>query len=257
MPDARPLIPYDGGTPTTTLDDIRHIIEHAINHQPRTLQATIGPSELGNPCDHCLAAKLAGWEKNANGSWLPFVGTATHDHIAAIFALHELYDDTRRFISEHKVTVGHLAGKPITGTCDLYDAATGTVVDFKIVGKTTLDKARRHGPTPVYRTQVNLYGLGWANAGAPVHHVAIYYLPRNATTLAAAVPWAEAHNPDLAHAALERASRLHANLTAMASVSTEARDQWITSLPRDPDCWDCNRYPDRPATPSPLADLIA
>lgn len=246
--DTRPLLPYDGGNPTTTFTDIRHIIEHAIDHQPRSLQTAIGPSELGNPCDHCLAAKLAGWDKNPSGAWLPFIGTATHDHLAAIFHTHELYQDTRRFIPEHRVTVGHLAGVPITGTCDLFDAATGTVIDFKIVGATTLDRARRHGPTPTYLTQVNLYALGWANAGQHVEQVAIYYLPRNAITLDAAVTWTAPHDPGLAHAAIARGERFHTNLTALAALTIGARDQWITSLPRADGCWDCSRYPDRPDT---------
>ena len=49
---------------------------------------------------------------------------------------------------------------------------------------------------------------------------------------------------DFADDALDRANRLHANLTALESISTEARDAWISQLPRDPDCYDCARYPD-------------
>lgn len=43
--------------------EIRGIIEDHITNQPRSLQKEIGPSELGTDCLHCLAARLAGWEK--------------------------------------------------------------------------------------------------------------------------------------------------------------------------------------------------
>ncbi|WP_434080384.1 hypothetical protein [Sanguibacter sp. Z1732] len=71
--------PYVGGDADEALREARWVIEHAITHQPRSLQERIGPSEIGNPCDHCLAAKLAGWKQTEDGvPWLPFLGTAAH-----------------------------------------------------------------------------------------------------------------------------------------------------------------------------------
>ena len=57
-----------GTTPAPTVEstewtEIRGIIEDHITNQPRSLQKEIGPSELGTDCLHCLAARLAGWEK--------------------------------------------------------------------------------------------------------------------------------------------------------------------------------------------------
>ncbi|NUP75335.1 MAG: hypothetical protein HOQ07_11915, partial [Sinomonas sp.] len=70
---------YQGTPPAEAIRDLRGLIEHGILNQPRSLQRTIGPSEIGNPCDHCLAAKLAGWDETENDvPWLPFVGTAVH-----------------------------------------------------------------------------------------------------------------------------------------------------------------------------------
>lgn len=252
------IAPYAGGDPAAVLKEVRHIIEHNIANKPRNLQAQIGPSELGTACEHCLAAKLAEWPQNETTAWLPFIGTCVHDTFAAQFIEWDLAHNRHelRWLVEHQVTVGTIGTTPITGSCDLFDAITGTVIDHKIVGKTTLDKARRQGPSDVYRTQVNLYGQGWVNAGYQVSSVAIVFYPRNAMSLDHAIWWSAPFDPTLAAAALDRANRIHANLTALAAVSADLRDQWITSLPRDPDCFDCSRYPDRPTTPSPLTDLI-
>ena len=53
--------------PNEATREIQSIVAHQILHQPRSLQTRIGPSEIGNPCDHCLAARLAGWEKQEDG----------------------------------------------------------------------------------------------------------------------------------------------------------------------------------------------
>lgn len=242
------------GTGVQALADARAAIEASMAAHPRSQQTEIGPSEIGNPCDHCLAARLAHWPKAEGAAWLPFIGTAVHAELDVIMTMANR--DRYRWATEQKVMVGTIGGREIWGSCDLYDHDTGTVIDWKIVGKTTLDKARRQGPSDVYRTQVNLYGQGWVNAGYQVSSVAIVFYPRNAMSLDHAIWWSAPFDPTLAAAALDRANRIHANLTALAAVSADLRDQWITSLPRDPDCFDCSRYPDRPTTPSPLTDLI-
>lgn len=233
---------------TPTLTDMRaevyDAIRASIENHPRSQQKRIGPSELGTPCDHCLAAKLAGWEKNDTHGWLPFIGTAVHAELDTIFTLANR--DHYRWATEQTVTVGTIGGVEITGSCDLYDHDTGTVIDHKVVGKTTLDQARRSGASPTYRVQAHLYGLGWANRGETVTQVAINYLPRNAVSLEHGVWWTEPWDRDIAEAALARANRLHTNLTVLSTISTEARDAWITGLPRDPHCRDCQKFPDRP-----------
>ncbi|KON72578.1 hypothetical protein M768_13805 [Cellulosimicrobium cellulans F16] len=56
--------------------------------------------------------------------------------------------------------------------------------------------------------------------------------------------WSEPYDEQIAVDALDRANRLHANLAALESISTAARDAWITQQPRATGCWDCSRYPD-------------
>ena len=253
--------PHTGGDPDVALVELRAVIEHSIAHQPRTLQTEIGPSELGG-CEHCLAARLAGMVENETGvAWLPFVGTAVHAALAEFVIAHEndrgaQHTTGLRYLSEQEVTVGVIAGQPISGHLDLFDTHTGIVVDFKIVGATTL-RAAKSGPTDQYRTQVHLYGKGMANAGHQVDHVAIAYLPRNAVTLGAAIWWHEPYDETVAIDALERANRLHTNIAVLRdALGDPAVAAWVANLPRDPHCFSCARYPDAPASPSPLADLI-
>lgn len=243
--------PYTGsGDATDTLNTCRDIIRDHINTQPRSLQTRIGPSEIGNPCDHCLAARLAGWEKNEDAPWLPFIGTCVHARFEDLFIRREidkLHDGGRRFLTEQKVTVGRIGDTEITGSTDLIDLVNGVTVDWKIVGPTTLTDVRRHGPSHTYRVQQQLYAKGWNDAGITVREVAIYYLPRNAMSMDSGVTWHEPYQPDIAARALERANRLWANLQALTTISTQARDQWISGLPRADGCRDCTKYDDRPA----------
>lgn len=245
--------PFDGTTVDTAAGQIRGAIEHAIVNSPRSLQKRIGPSEIGDPCDHCLAAKLASWEQTDDGvAWLPFIGTAVHAELERLITDHEvernaLHTTGARWLCEHRVTVGQIGGVDITGSTDLFDTAAGTTWDWKIVGPTKLKKVRAHGPGHTYRVQAHLYGRGWVAAGHQVEHVAIWFLPRNDMRgIDGGLLWHEPYDEQVAVDALDRANQLHANLAALGSISADARDAWISTLPRDPDCFDCARYPDRP-----------
>ncbi|GAB2457760.1 hypothetical protein GCM10007967_09990 [Xylanimonas ulmi] len=247
-------VAFDGTSPEQAIAQVRGVIEYAAINSPRSLQKRIGPSEIGNPCDHCLAAKLAGWAETEDGiAWLPFVGTAVHAELERIVNAYEtsrnaMHTTGRRWLCEQRVTVGQIGGVDITGSTDLFDVAAGMPVDHKIVGPTKIKKVKSHGPGPTYRVQAHAYGRGWVAAGYEVRHVAIWFLPRNDMRgFDGGLLWHEPYQEQIAVDALARANRLHANLTALAALGTAARDAWISSLPRDPDCFDCARYPDRPA----------
>ncbi|OJU44461.1 MAG: hypothetical protein BGN98_13835 [Microbacterium sp. 69-7] len=211
------------------------IVEQAMMQQPRNLQEHIGPSEIGSACLHCVAAKLAGWEQQPEAAWLPYIGTAMHAQLERVF------EPLPDWLTETRVSVGKLAGRDLPGTADLFHIPTGTSVDFKIVGATTLRKAKR-GPSPQYRTQGHSYGLGHLRAGREVHRVAVWYMPRNAMTLRQGYWWEEDFQPLIALEALDRAESIVADIRAFSTI--EERDDWISGLPRDPDCFNCKKYPD-------------
>lgn len=213
--------------------EIDAILEKAMIGEPRNMQQAIGPSEIGSDCEHCVTAKLAGWVQFEEAAWLPWVGTAMHAYLEQVFANHPDY------LTETRVRVTD----DIPGTSDLFHIPSGTVVDWKLVGATTLKSAKR-GPTNQYRVQAHSYGLGFFRAGYQVNNVAIYYLPRNAMTLSAGIYWSEEWQPLIAIRALERVEQIQETLASFITI--EERDAYITSLPRDKHCWDCSRYPDRP-----------
>lgn len=209
--------------------------------RPRSLQKEVGPSQLGNPCDHCLAAALAGWEKvEAETPWLPLIGTAVHALLLEPYLGAWLESE---WLKESRVNVGQVAAEPVSGNADLFHTPTGTVVDLKIVGATTLNEARRHGSKAQYRAQVNLYGKGFRNAGYDVTTTILAYLPRNSMRLSDAFFDVQPYDEGIAADALIRANQLAAAIKTYEHVSVKARDVFIDALPRAAGCYDCARYP--------------
>lgn len=196
---------------------LRGVIEHTIRTHPRSLQTALGPSELGTACDRCLVHLLAGHRVTEHVvPWLPTIGTAVHTWLDEAMRLHALAsDDGDRWHLEERVTVGSIGGVPIHGHSDLFDAHTGTVVDWKITGKTTLDKVRRSGASLTYQAQAHLYGKGWEDAGYPVREVVVMFLPRNAVSLQHGQTWRAPYSRRAAELALERANALHAGITTV------------------------------------------
>lgn len=248
------------------MDSITGIIENSIRTQPRSLQKSIGPSELGTPCDHCLAAKLAGWQKiERDVAWLPFIGTCVHAYLEQLFEQERAKDiengDSGLFQAERRVQPGTIRNQPLTGSTDLYlehldgVGSPGMTIDWKIVGKSTLDTVKRTGaPSKQYQAQAHLYAKGWNAAGWPTSHVCVYFMPRNSPNLRDGFIWIDRYDEAQAVEALERANRLATILDSLETFSVETRDAYISQLPRDPHCWDCNKYADHPKQ-APITDL--
>lgn len=227
------------GLPT----ELRSIIEAAILNQPRSLQKRIGPSELGMECSRCLTHKLAGTaELTESAAWLPFIGTCVHEELETIFLRHE---QTRaalamphRFLPECRVTVGQVGGVDITGSTDLFDTHTGTVIDWKIVGTNTLRSVKANGASTVYRTQAMLYGKGWEAAGYTVTGTLIYFLPRNAVSLSDGIAWSAPYDRAVADQALARADHIHTQATHDLDAALEQAGPHLGTG------FTCRRYPD-------------
>lgn len=199
-----------GGDPRHVGDELRHYIDTAITQHPRSLQTRIGPSELGHPCTRRLGYKLAGvtqrTEQPSDG-WLPTIGTAVHTWLE--HALQQANDTSSydRFYLEERVTVGQVDGAEITGSCDVYDRVTATVIDWKVVGEDKLRRYRLDGPGEQYRRQAHLYGKGFENIGLPVDTVMIAFLPRGGA-LSSAHYWHEPYDRAVAVETLHRANTI-------------------------------------------------
>lgn len=234
---------YTGANPASVHADLLDVVEAAMLHQPRTLQTRIGPSEIGMDCVRCLAHKLAGTPERPEAAWLPYLGTAVHEELSTVFIRHE---HTRqdlglppRFLSEHRVTVGTIGGQEITGSTDLFDIHTGTVIDFKVVGTATMRKAKAIGASDQYRIQANLYALGWEAAGYTVRSTLIWFMPRNAISLRDGYAWQAPVDSRIAHEALTRADTIAVAIAQLGAAAV------IDAQPEHTgDAFTCRRYSD-------------
>lgn len=207
-----------GVDPSRAIPDLRALYEGAIRNHPRTLQVALGPSEIGVGCDRCLVHLLAGNPPPEHvPPWLPTIGNAVHEWAETAVVRYLMTTETNRYIPEGVVTVGQIGGIDITGHADVFDVWADTVIDLKVVGKTTLDKTRRHGPSITYQRQAHLYGKGYADAGYDVRSVAIWYLPRNGVSIASGLVWQADYDPAVAAHALKRANQFHAWVTTLGA----------------------------------------
>lgn len=170
------------------------IIKELTKPSERDKQRKVGPSELGDLCERCLAEKLLGVHKEEKTHPLaPMIGTAFHLYLENVIGLED-------YLKETKVTVGTIEGYgDIRGTADGFDVSTGHVVDYKVLSKkkikafssaTFFDDNRNpefysdsmtEGQLKKYYYQMQLYGLGMENAGYEVNHTSLILFPRDCT----------------------------------------------------------------------------
>ncbi|MEE1818005.1 hypothetical protein PUR59_23660 [Streptomyces sp. SP18ES09] len=205
------------------------LIVDAANNAPRSLQKRIGPSEVGDPCERKLSYKLLDWpEVAAPGDPIASVlGTSFHAWMEEKFTERQtlLADGiTPRYKVEERVTVrrGITEAANLDGSSDLYDRLTRTVFDWKLVGKSSLDKYRRQGPGEQYRKQGHLYGLGQENAGETPERIAIVFVGRHHELLVHV--WTEPYDRQVALDALARLDQIRQRLL---DLDPESRpDNW-------------------------------
>lgn len=213
--------------PAAVVKDILDDIRTAMNTAPRSLQTTIGPSEYGNPCAKALIHALNGDKQppNPDMDWKARVGSAIHSQCEAVFA-----PMTWRYRTETKVTIGEIDGQPISGSCDLYDAASGIVWDYKTkADDAACRKAAKDGPNARGRAQMHGYGRGFTSRTADVipgkqnavNYVGQIYLPRNGS-LEAATWYAEPFDEQVVIDALDRATGLAQLVKAFGVVAALA-----------------------------------
>ena len=198
-------------------DALKHVVRQHADSHPRSAQMRLGPSEVGHPCTRRMVQSLlfgsgntaTGRPINPPGDPLPaYVGTAGHKQLESAIHLDNMLREAEgkepRWLSERKVVVR----EDLSGTCDLYDMETGTVIDFKFPGTTAFSEYKRYGPSPVYRVQAHLYGAGYRNEGYAVNAVGIWFLPR-AGQLASAHLWTEPFDQTLVDETLGRIDFAH------------------------------------------------
>lgn len=201
---------------------------------PRSQQKQVGPSGLGNPCWHCLGCMLAELPKQETNeyAWAKIKGHALHGFMADLIDKQPGND----YLTEHRVTVGDVGDKTITGSADLFDIPEGVVVDWKFLGTKSMSKVARGVIKPEYLVQPNLYGLGFENEGYRVTSTLLMFIPVDSPKLADAVPCHRPYDRGTAEKAMHHANNIW-NL-----IQRDGVNHVIPRLKRDPECWDCTKY---------------
>lgn len=224
-----------GGDPDLLYRELEWLITESISSAPRTVQTALGPSEVGDPCARRIGHKLLGTtERIMPPNHKAWIGTQMHVGYAGILDENNLacapaMGGQERWLVEVRVDVGD----GVSGTADVYDRVTATVVDWKTCGRTMLRKYRANGPGSAYTIQAHLYGLGLIRAGHPVDHVMIVFLPRQGE-LAEAYVWHEPFDRDLAEAALQRYVGIRTLVEVLGDDALDAlamAPEWCTHCP--------------------------
>lgn len=214
-------------------DELIAMVRHADSQGARGRQRALGPSEIGDPCTHCLAAKILGVYARDEfyDPWPAIIGTSVH-HWLERAAERDNHDNDTAWSTEVRV-YPDTDLLPKGGNADLYQDTTKTVIDHKVVGLPSLKKYKANGPGVTYRRQIHLYGLGFTKINLPVERVAIAFWHRGGRTTDLHV-WSEPYDESYALAALERYRTLRELCTA-GGVAI------VDSLPSDPGCFTCSR----------------
>lgn len=224
-------------------DELLQMIRGRYEATPRHLQRELGPSDISHPCMRKMAFGIMETPTvNPQFDPLPsIIGTAMHTWLESAAVHANMVAGRTRWLTETRLTVA----PGLTGSCDLFDLDTETVIDWKVIGSTRFAKYRKD-PGPLYRTQVHLYGRGFENMGQPVKQVAIAFVPRGAT-LGSMHIWRADYDPAIADEALERRITVLAMLNDLDIENHPERLGWIEKSPHD--CIWCNWWRAKPQGP--------
>jgi hypothetical protein len=222
--------------------ELRRVVVEQANASARNLQAHLGPSELGSPCDRQVAGKMAGLPvtNHVVDPWASVIGTAVHAWLADAFTTWNTRHGMARWLAEQRVS----PHPDHPGTADLYDADEFAVVDHKVLGESSMAKVRSAAGPPIrYIIQLLLYGKGYRILGLPVQRVALAAYPRSAASLDGLYVWERATGPQ-DDAFIEEVFKLTDQRKRMAEEITSGRRQLI-DIPARPDtdeCFFCDFY---------------
>lgn len=190
----------------TRLREIFYSYNNRNARDNRSAQTTLGPSEIGTPCDRQIAMKLLGIPAvNPQESWAPFVGTAVHASLAEMFEWAN-GANSGRFAVEMPLTFG--SSVVPRGTGDLLDRVLFMFLDHKLMGKYSLKKLIQEGPSETYRVQLHTYGYGAELAGEKVKEIALVGWPREESSLSNLYVHVEPYDRQVALDAIARVERL-------------------------------------------------
>jgi hypothetical protein len=202
----------DGAAIAARLKELFYAYDNRRSADNRSAQATMGPSEMGTPCDRRLALSLMRMPPvNPGGDgWAAFVGTCIHAGLEQLF----LWADagTGRFATEQRLEFDHAIVPK--GTADLIDRTLLMILDHKCQGRWSRNKLKTQGPSPTYKVQAHVYAHGARKRGEKIEKIAIVSWPRDEATLEDLYVHVEDYNPAIAKRAFERVDKIGAEVEA-------------------------------------------
>lgn len=153
--------------------DLLGVIRGGLQEREREPMGNIGPSMLGG-CERKYGYQLAFGSDGVrdDDAWIATIGTATHGWLDRVLRRQVMNNGGRRWYASTWIEV------PVRGVIDVYDAERREVVDFKVVGATTLGKARKGEVDRKYDVQLDVYAVGMMAKGFQVERVAALFLPK-------------------------------------------------------------------------------
>jgi hypothetical protein len=196
----------------------------------RNAQATLGPSEIGTPCDRRLALSLMRFPAvNPGGDgWAAFVGTSLHAGVAEMLQWAD--GGSGRYAVEVPLTFKSV--NVPSGTGDWLDRTLLLFNDHKMMGGWSLDKLKTDGPSETYRVQVHVYAYGARLRGDMVSSVGIVGWPRDKSTLDDLYVWTEEYRPEVARKALERVDGIAERVKEL-SAPLHPDGEWSAARPHE------------------------
>lgn len=161
-----------------TADLVRDLIVTQDAERPRSTQKALGPSNLSTPCARKIGYGLLDVPPvtQTGVNLAAWVGTNIHAGMELACAAENKRAKAKVWETEIRCQIP--LKPPIPCHVDAYHHPSHTVLDWKGVGPSALQKYRRQTPDN-YATQIDLYGLALVLSGYRVDRVGICYIPRN------------------------------------------------------------------------------
>lgn len=216
------------------------IIKWADSNSSRSRQKSIGPSEMGDPCDRRIGYRIAEVPEINDGfdPWAAIVGTSIHSWLDEAVQEWVRAHRSTAWITETPLTLDGF----IKGRSDLFSVEDACVIDHKGAGPSVMRKVVKDGPPPGYVVQVQLYGYGYEQLGHEVRKVALAFYPR-AGWLRDMYVWTADYDQSVAIAALDRVSRIAQNVMNLNPLKEGHGHRWeqVDASPTD-HCGFCPWY---------------
>lgn len=225
-------------------NEMKGIIKRYAARSPRSVQKSLGPSELGERCDRQVVAKMAASKhtNNVGDPWASVMGTAGHAYVEGAFQWDNTDQAYARWLTERRVTPDP-GPDPHPGTADLYDAFNRALVDHKFLGDSSMAKLKSKGPKHVYYVQLLLYRRGYLNLGLPVDRIVLLAWPRTKSTLDEMYVWEHtptAEDDALVDEVLEKTAVRQYLANLVREKKLQVMD--IVPTPSDDSCFYCPLY---------------